>query len=60
MCRTTNALPPLEWAAPIDQSGTYGATHVECRSVHFGPGGGVGPYSLVRQLEKIWEVLLEL
>jgi len=30
----------LTWAALSDQSGTYGATKVQCEEVTFGPGSG--------------------
>jgi hypothetical protein len=52
-------VPVLQWASPVDQSGHYGLTHVECTEVKFGPGGA-GPLSLVRALLKIAEVLGEL
>lgn len=50
---------PLEWVAPEDQTGHYGLTHVECVPVYVGRGSTVGPYSLLRQLERITEVILE-
>jgi hypothetical protein len=60
LCSTkVPSVPPLEWASPTDMTGSYGATEVVCRPVSF--GGQVGnPYSLVRSLIKIFEVIGEL
>lgn len=51
---------PLEWVSPKDMTGHYGLTRVECTPTYLGRGSSVGPYSLVRQLQRIWSIILEL
>jgi len=45
----------LSWAAPTDQSGTYGFTEVSCSPVVFGKG--LGTLSLLRAYFRLIKLL---
>jgi hypothetical protein len=57
LCHTKFPSLGLQWASPTDMTGKYGLTEVVCNKVTF-EGRSSSPISLIRSLQKIWQILI--